>query len=146
MEVGTSGQGLSGIFCEPALHRIETLRSFSQHHPPPSQTSHPHTVLYFAIGSVFLPGHAAWCTLLLWVAANIGAFVAFQLRLPRVIGMLCAGLLMQNLPWSAVDAFPKRWGIQMRAAALATIFLRCGLELDLAVSARLWVVCHAGSS
>ncbi|KAL6784451.1 hypothetical protein ACKKBF_B01840 [Auxenochlorella protothecoides x Auxenochlorella symbiontica] len=93
-------------------------------------------VLYFAIGSVFLPGHAAWCTLLLWVASNIGAFVAFQLRLPRVIGMLCAGLLMQNLPWSAVDAFPPRWGTQMRAAALATIFLRCGLELDLGTMRR----------
>ncbi|KAK2076722.1 hypothetical protein QBZ16_005482 [Prototheca wickerhamii] len=63
--------------------------------------------------------------------ALIGGFIAYQLRLPRVIGMLCAGLLMRNIPWSAVDAFPPRWGTQMRAAALGTIFLRCGLELDI---------------
>jgi NhaP-type Na+/H+ or K+/H+ antiporter len=44
--------------------------------------------------------------------------------------MLVAGILLQNIPWSAIDAFPKKWGTQMRAAALATIFLRCGLELD----------------
>lgn len=81
-------------------------------------------VLYFSIGSAFLPGHPAWATLLLWAASQVGAFVAWQLRLPRVIGMLCAGLLMINVPWAAVDAFPKKWGVQMRAAALATIFLR----------------------
>lgn len=81
-------------------------------------------VLYFSIGSSFLPGHSAWATLLLWASSQIGALVAWQLRLPRVIGMLCAGLLMKNIPWSAVDAFNPRWGVQMRAAALATIFLR----------------------
>ena len=83
-----------------------------------------HAVLYFSIGSNFLPGHSAWATLLLWASAQIGAFVAWQLRLPRVIGMLGAGLLMRNVPWNAVDAFNPRWGVQMRAAALATIFLR----------------------
>ncbi len=46
-----------------------------------------------------------------------------------------AGMLMRNLPWSAVDAFPSEWGEQMRAGALATIFLRCGLELRFDVSA-----------
>lgn len=76
------------------------------------------------MGSAFLPGHPAWATLLLWAASQIGALIAWQLRLPRVIGMLCAGLFMQNMPWAAVDAFPKKWGVQMRAAALATIFLR----------------------
>lgn len=30
-------------------------------------------VLYFAIGSAFLPGHPAWATLLLWVSSQIGA-------------------------------------------------------------------------
>jgi len=60
-----------------------------------------------------------------------------QLFLPRVLGILVAGLLMRNLPWSAVDAFPSEWGSQIRAAALATIYLRCGLELDFEVGA--WV-------
>jgi NhaP-type Na+/H+ or K+/H+ antiporter len=87
-------------------------------------------VLFFSMGAAFLPGHAAWCTLLLWASALIGALIANQIFLPRVIGMLVAGILLQNIPWSAIDAFPKKWGTQMRAAALATIFLRCGLELD----------------
>lgn len=47
------------------------------------------------MGNVFLPGHSAWATLLLWVAAQIGALIAWQLRLPRVIGMLLAGMFMQ---------------------------------------------------
>lgn len=88
--------------------------------PSPS----PPAVFYFSMGSAFLPGHPAWATLLLWATAQVGAGVAWQLRLPRVVGMLCAGLLMRNIPWSAVDAFPEKWGVQMRAAALATIFLR----------------------
>jgi len=87
-------------------------------------------VLFFSIGTAFLPGHPAWCTLLLWASSIIGASIAYQLFLPRVIGMLVAGILLQNIPWSAIDAFPSEWGTQMRAAALATIFLRCGLELD----------------
>jgi hypothetical protein len=47
--------------------------------------------------------------------------------------MLAAGLLLANVPGEVVAAFPKRWGVQMRAAALATIFLRCGLELEFEV-------------
>jgi len=87
-------------------------------------------VLFFSMGKVFLPGHPAWCTLLLWASSLVGAFIAHQLYLPRVIGMLGAGILLINVPWAAIDAFPPRWGSQMRAGALATIFLRCGLELD----------------
>jgi hypothetical protein len=56
-----------------------------------------------------------------------------QLRVPRVVGMLGAGLLLANIPGHVVAAFPRRWGVQMRAAALATIFLRCGLELEFKV-------------
>ena len=93
-------------------------------------------VLFFSMGSAFLPGHAAWCTLLMWACALVGAFIAHQLYLPRVIGMMGAGMLLQNIPWSAVDAFPSAWGSQMRSAALATIFLRCGLELDLGTMRR----------
>ena len=47
--------------------------------------------------------------------------------------MLAAGILLANVPGNVVAAFPKKWGIQMRAAALATIFLRCGLELEFKV-------------
>lgn len=56
-----------------------------------------------------------------------------QLRVPRVVGMLGTGLLLANVPGHVVAAFPAKWGVQMRAAALATIFLRCGLELEFKV-------------
>lgn len=88
-------------------------------------------VLFFSMGKAFLPGHPAWATLLLWASALVGAFVAHQMYLPRVLGMLVSGILLRNIPWQAIDAYPDKWGVQMRAAALATIFLRCGLELDL---------------
>ena len=87
-------------------------------------------VLFFSIGSAFLPGHPAWATLLLWAAGNIGGIIARIVYLPRVIGMLGAGLMLINIPWNAVTAFPSKWGTQIRAGALATIFLRCGCELD----------------
>lgn len=47
--------------------------------------------------------------------------------------MLGSGLLLANVPGGVVAAFPDKWGVQMRAAALATIFLRCGLELEFKV-------------
>ena len=56
-----------------------------------------------------------------------------QIYMPKVIGMICAGLMLENIPWNAISACPKAWGSQMRAGALATIFLRCGLELDFGV-------------
>lgn len=59
--------------------------------------------------------------------------VLLQLRIPRVVGMLGTGLLLANVPGGVIAAFPKRWGVQMRAAALGTIFLRCGLELEFKV-------------
>lgn len=56
-----------------------------------------------------------------------------QFRIPRVVGMLGSGLLLANVPGDVVAAFPPKWGVQLRAAALATIFLRCGLELEFKV-------------
>jgi hypothetical protein len=53
-----------------------------------------------------------------------------QLRLPRVVGMLLGGLLLENVPNSPVAAFPPNWGSAMRAGGLATIYLRCGLVLE----------------
>ena len=47
--------------------------------------------------------------------------------------MLGAGMLLANVPGGVVAAFPPKWGTQLRAAALATIFLRCGLELEFKV-------------
>ena len=44
---------------------------------PPTPSLPPRTiVLYFAIGSAFLPGHPAWCTLLIWASGMLGAYIA----------------------------------------------------------------------
>jgi hypothetical protein len=54
-----------------------------------------------------------------------------QVHLPRVVGMLLAGMLLENVPRSPVAAaLPLEWGSQIRAAGLATIYLRCGLVLE----------------
>lgn len=156
------------------------------------------------MGCVWLPGEPAFCALIIWAGALVGAEIArwvgdaalksgagalggglslgrancllqrlhtgkqcspsgsspnrvhapsgtpartrarrAQLRVPRVVGMLGAGLLLANVPGGAVAAFPARWGVQMRAAALATIFLRCGLELEFKVGdSAVEVTCH----
>ncbi|KAI8466952.1 MAG: Sodium/hydrogen exchanger family-domain-containing protein [Monoraphidium minutum] len=87
-------------------------------------------VLYFSMGAVWLPGAAPFAALLIWAGALLGAELARWLRVPRVVGMLAAGLILANAPGSPAAALPDKWGVQMRAAALATIFLRCGLELE----------------
>jgi hypothetical protein len=69
--------------------------------------------------------------------AVLALLLLLQLRIPRVVGMLGSGLLLANVPGGVVAAFPAKWGVQMRAAALATIFLRCGLELEFKVTAGL---------
>jgi hypothetical protein len=55
--------------------------------------------------------------------------------------MLGIGLMLANVPGGVVDAFPRKWGVQMRAAALATIFLRCGLELEFKVGGKGGIAC-----
>lgn len=93
-------------------------------------------VLYFSMppGKAWLPGSPYFATLVIWICGLVGAEVAHWLRLPRVIGMLLSGPLLANVGGgAAVAGFPRGWGTQMRAAALATIFLRCGLELEFKV-------------
>jgi len=49
--------------------------------------------------------------------------------------MLLGGLLLENVPHSPIaSVFPPEWGSHMRAAGLATIYLRCGLVLEWHVS------------
>ncbi len=56
-----------------------------------------------------------------------------QVRLPALLGMLLVGLLLRNAAPSSVSGLPKTWSAVLRTAALGTIFLRSGLELDLKV-------------
>jgi len=94
-------------------------------------------------GGAWLPGSPYFATLVIWASGLAMAEVAHWLRLPRVIGMLLSGPLLANVAGgAAVAGFPPKWGTQMRAGALATIFLRCGLELEFKVRGRLWLFCR----
>lgn len=62
-----------------------------------------------------------------------------QINVPAPVGMICAGLFLANVPNSGPNQAILIWGLkgswsrEIRAAALAIIFLRSGLEIDLAV-------------
>lgn len=105
--VSYGGMQLGGRIGLPALAQPLRRPPLRQPAPPflltPGSPFPPHPpVFFFSMGSAFLPGHAAWATLLLWVASQIGALIAWQLRLPRVIGMLLAGMFMQVGVWGCV--------------------------------------------
>ena len=95
--------------------------------------------LLFATGAMWLPGHTAWCAGLLWVSALIGAELAHWCRIPRMTGMLLAGLLLRNV--GAMAGFEGAYATAFGRAALATIFLRVGLEIELSVRFACLFVC-----
>jgi NhaP-type Na+/H+ or K+/H+ antiporter len=95
---------------------------------------------YLLLGDSFLPGGAAWALALLYLCSTIAGKVVPLLyrRLPPLLGMLAAGLLLRNIPGGAIDAptpfFGNDfdwWSRWLRAVALAVIMLRAGLGLDL---------------
>ena len=63
-----------------------------------------------------------------------------QVNIPAPVGMIFAGMFLKNVPSSGVNqgilllGFKPSWSNRIREAALAIIFLRSGLEIDLAVS------------
>ena len=57
-----------------------------------------------------------------------------QLTVPAPVGMLCAGLFLANVHGGVLIAgLRPDWSREIRNASLSIIFLRSGLELDLAV-------------
>jgi hypothetical protein len=57
-----------------------------------------------------------------------------QLYIPGALGMILSGVLLRNVGGGIVIAGLKAsWSKQIRGAALAIIFLRSGLEIDLDV-------------
>lgn len=59
-----------------------------------------------------------------------------QLHFPGALGMILSGMLLRNVGGGIViRGLQASWSKQIRAAALAIIFLRSGLEIDLEVRA-----------
>ncbi len=74
---------------------------------------------------------------LLFLAAAGGGWIASQVRMPPLLGMLVAGFLLRNLPGDLIQALPERWSAALRLLALTVILLRAGLGLDLDALRRL---------
>ena len=98
-------------------------------------------LLWLLLGDAFLPRGAGFSLLVLYLAASAAGALVKRLsrRLPPLLGMLLAGLVLRNLPGEPLrsdhallgHAFAW-WSNKLRACALATIMLRAGLGLDLA--------------
>ena len=97
-------------------------------------------ISWLLLGSSMLPGGSGWSLALLYLVATVfGKLVPLLYkRLPPLLGMLAAGLLLRNVPGGALEAAVPLlghsfdwWSRWLRAAALAIIMLRAGLGLDL---------------
>lgn len=54
--------------------------------------------LYLLLGRPMLPFAQGWSLFLLWVCAHVGGFLAIQVGLPPLLGMLVAGIILKNIP------------------------------------------------
>jgi NhaP-type Na+/H+ or K+/H+ antiporter len=92
--------------------------------------------LYLCIGAPFLPGSqgSAWAILVIWIGGHVGGFLAELINVPAPVGMICVGLFLRNAAGAVlITGLKPSWSKEIRGAALAMIFLRSGLELNLSV-------------
>lgn len=66
----------------------------------------------------------------LWLCSLVGGYIAKQLHLPPLLGMLAAGLLGVNIS-DNLFGIPETWRVIFTSAGLSIVLLRSGLELDL---------------
>ncbi|EIE25667.1 hypothetical protein COCSUDRAFT_46326 [Coccomyxa subellipsoidea C-169] len=94
--------------------------------------------LFLAIGKPFLPPQGpAWAIIFIWVVSGTCGYVVDKLHFPGALGMILSGMLLRNVGGGIViRGLKASWSKQIRAAALAIIFLRSGLEIDLDIFKR----------
>ncbi|CAK0757076.1 hypothetical protein CVIRNUC_002510 [Coccomyxa viridis] len=94
--------------------------------------------LFLAIGKPFLPPKGpAWAILIIWVVSGSFGYVVDKLHFPGALAMILSGMLLRNVNDGVIIAgLVPSWSKQIRAAALAIIFLRSGLEIDLDIFRR----------
>jgi hypothetical protein len=66
---------------------------------------------------------------LIWISAMIGGYSIRLFRLPSLLGMIIASVILTNCFGDIV--IPESWGEIITSSSLAIILLRSGLELDL---------------
>jgi NhaP-type Na+/H+ or K+/H+ antiporter len=73
----------------------------------------------------------------LTIAANFGGWLMGLTTLPRLIGMLFTGILMQNIGWVNIDGIGNVTA-HLRKFALVIILTRAGLEMDPEAFKKVW--------
>lgn len=94
---------------------------------------------YAIIGATAAPGGQLFSLVTLTVAANFGGWLMGLTTLPRLIGMLFTGILMQNIGAVNIDGDFKLVTAQLRKFALTIILTRAGLEMDPEAFKRIWL-------
>ena len=76
------------------------------------------------------PPNGPWFGLTVqWLAGLIGGSIAKLLKLPPLLGMLAAGVLLANA-WYVFPIIPLHWSDVVRSTGLALILLRSGLDMN----------------
>lgn len=77
-----------------------------------------------------------WCILLILVTSFILGYIFEKIKIPSLIGMLCAGLLLRNIVVDAendedlLSGLPEEWAISLRELTFCVVMVRSGLEID----------------
>lgn len=84
----------------------------------------------------FVPFDSGFAIAVLWFS-SMACGMAFKMaRLPQLLGMLCAGILVKNCG-DLTRGMPDAWGEVIRAWGLVNILMRGGLEMDVGAVKRL---------
>jgi NhaP-type Na+/H+ or K+/H+ antiporter len=82
-----------------------------------------------------IPDGHFFSLILLVVISSIGGFLVNLIRLPPLLGMMVAGIILRNVPGNLLDPISPAWSSTLRNIALVIILLRGGLSLD---AKKLW--------
>jgi solute carrier family 9B (sodium/hydrogen exchanger), member 1/2 len=94
--------------------------------------------VYAILGDSAAPGGQLFSLVTLTVAANFGGWLVGLTTLPRLIGMLFTGILMQNIGAVNIGGDFAKVTAELRKFALTIILTRAGLEMDPEAFKKIW--------
>jgi len=90
-----------------------------------------YALLFFLFGpDLLLPGGELFTLFVVWTVSFGSGKVTKLFKLPPLLGMLIAGLLLGNLTPQSWLNLPETWKTTIRTSSLTVILLRSGLELN----------------
>lgn len=90
-----------------------------------------YATLFLVFGDPMLPGGEGFALGVLYATALVFGWLVSLTTMPALIGMLVAGIVLQNLPGGPIDGLKSSWSSVLRDLALPIILLRGGVGLDL---------------